>query len=130
MAVRRERGISGNRISFSSRSGLDLGERHFLMALTLDAEQRLERAGLITFFADHRDTWLRAATDAHEYLGGSFPPGSTVRPDDVSKVLAPIIEVNERLRNRLAERKMTQKYWTRYFVDLIIDRTWDEIHGG
>lgn len=97
------------------------------MALTFDVEQRLIRANLSTFFEGHRDTWLAAAKEAYEYLHGSFP---TIRQDDVAKVLHPVIEVNVQLQNTLATKRLTQKYWTKYFVDLIIDKTWQEIQGG
>ena len=97
------------------------------MALTYDVEQRLLRANLSTFFEEHRDTWLAAAREAHEYLHGSYP---TIRQDDVAKVLYPIIQVNEQLINTLASKRLTQQYWTKNFVDLIIDRTWQTIHGG
>src|ERR1700676_3587238 len=95
------------------------------MALTFDVEQRLIRANLATFFNDHQPIWLAAAKEAHEYLHGF----STIRPDDVAKVLHPIIEVNVQLQNTLATKRLTQKYWTKYFVDLIFDKTWQQIHG-
>ena len=53
-----------------------------------------------------------------------------IRRDDVSKVLEPIIEVNEELRDYLNKNKLKQKYWISYFTDLVIDRTWDDISKG
>jgi hypothetical protein len=47
--------------------------------------------------------------------------------DDLAKALLPIMEVNELLLNKLAAERLTQQYWVKYFVDLIVDRTWDHI---
>jgi hypothetical protein len=55
---------------------------------------------------------------------------SRIRPDDVAKVLEPILEVNEDLRDYLSENKLKQKYWVSYFTDLVIDRTWGDITKG
>jgi hypothetical protein len=57
----------------------------------------------------------------------NFPIGSKIRRDDVAKALKPVLEVNEALRDELAERKLRGKFWVLFFTDLIIDRTWDTI---
>jgi hypothetical protein len=98
-----------------------------MMALTLEAEQRLESVGLIKFFEDDRDSWQAAAKATYDFVKGNFPAGATIRPDDVAKALLPIFEVNEQLRNKLNADKLKQKFWISDFVDLIIDRTWSEI---
>jgi len=100
------------------------------MALTLEAEQRLENVGLIEFFDVHKPIWLKAAQETHQFLKGNFPFDSTIRPDDVAKALRPVLEVNEELRQKLNEEKLKQKFWISDFTDLIIDRTWPEINGG
>jgi hypothetical protein len=99
------------------------------MALTLEAEQRLQSASLTTFFEAHRAVWLLDARETYEFLRRNFPDGVTIRPDDVAKPLRPIIEVNERLKAELASKKLRQKYWILDFVDLIVDRTWIETSG-
>jgi hypothetical protein len=97
------------------------------MALTLEAEQRLEAVGLITVFNEHRAIWLAAAKETKAFVKGNFPEGSLVRRDDVAKPLLPILEVNEILREYLESNKLRGKFWVRFFVDLIIDRTWDQL---
>ncbi len=37
------------------------------------------------------------------------------------------MEVNETLKEYLDEEKIRGKFWVRFFVDLIIDRTWDQL---
>jgi hypothetical protein len=97
------------------------------MALTLVQEQRLESTKLDKLFDAHAADWTAAAQRTKAHLEASFPQGSAVRPDDVKKVLLPIIEVDARLRTQLASSKLTQKYWVSDFVDLIIDRVWTSL---
>lgn len=97
------------------------------MALTLRAEQRLAKAKLVELFDNNRATWLQAAQRTYNFVKGGFPPGSTIRPDDVAKALAPIMEVDESLRRTLDAAKLRQRYWVTDFTDLIIDRTWEEL---
>ena len=97
------------------------------MALTLSAEQRLGRAGIIDFFENHQAAWQGAAKQSYEFLANSYPKGAQIRPDDVAKVLQPIVEVDADLRNELNRHKLTQKYWIADFTDLVIDRSWAKI---
>jgi hypothetical protein len=97
------------------------------MALTLEAEQSLERGGLIALFSDHDAHWREMAAQSYRFLVGNFPNGATVRPDDVAKTLTPLLEVDDLLTNHLAARKLKQKYWKRYFCDLVLDRCWARI---
>lgn len=98
------------------------------MALTYEKEQRLTRASFSQLFDAHQALWLAASTAAYTYMRARFPQNVPIRPDDVAKVLKPTIEVSVELRNKLAASKgLTQKYWVDYFVDFIIDRTWDQM---
>jgi hypothetical protein len=100
------------------------------MALTLDKEQKLEAAGMIGFFNKDQAVWRELAKKSYDYFKANLPDDSPVRPDDVAKVLHPIIEVNEDLRDYLNKYKLKQKYWISDFTDLVIDRTWDDIRKG
>jgi hypothetical protein len=97
------------------------------MALTLGSEQRLESVGLIDFFVAHEATWQNLANETYKFVKQNFPIGSKIRRDDVAKALKPVLEVNEALRDELAEQKLRGKFWVLFFTDLIIDRTWDTI---
>ena len=100
------------------------------MALTLGAEQLLDKVGLIEFYVDHEGSWTAAAQKTYDFVSDSFPEDAVVRHDDVAKVLKSILEVDEDLSNFLDANKLKQKYWIQYFTDLIIDRTWDTISNG
>lgn len=97
------------------------------MALTLEADQRLDAVGLGAFFILHEAAWLTAARETKAFIEGNFPSGALIRRDDVAKALIPILEVNELLRDELGNNKLRGKYWIKDFADLIIDRTWDRL---
>jgi hypothetical protein len=44
--------------------------------------------------------------------------------------LVPALEVSDRLRTFLAERKLTQNYWYTWFAELMIDRLWTALHSS
>ncbi len=98
-----------------------------MMALTLEADQRLAAVGLVLLFRTHEVNWLAAARETKAFVTGNFPAGSLIRRDDVAKALIPILEVNELLRDELNASKLRGKFWIKDFADLIIDRTWDRI---
>lgn len=97
------------------------------MALTLEAEQRLEAAGLVGLFNQHQAAWLATARQTKTFVRRNFPAGALIRRDDVAKALHPIVEVNETLKIYMDTEKLRGKFWIRFFVDLIVDRTWDQL---
>jgi hypothetical protein len=105
------------------------GERGQVVALTLDKEQKLDSAGLADFYDEHAPIWSDLAQKSFEFVKGNFPTDSRVRPDDVAKALEPLLEVNEDLKKYLSANKLKQKYWTGWFTELVIDRTWNNISG-
>jgi hypothetical protein len=100
------------------------------MALTLEAEQRLENAGLVNLFSTHESDWLALARQTRKFVKANFPAGSIIRRDDVAKAFFPILEVNELLRDTRDSNKLRGKFWIRDFGDLIIDRTWGQLDEG
>lgn len=100
------------------------------MGLTLEAEQRMEKVGLVELFEKRRSTWLSVTKKTYAFVKDGFPDGAMIRRDDVQKGLIPILEVHEDLREYLDTNKLRGKFWIAFFADLIIDRTWDEIRGA
>lgn len=96
------------------------------MALILEAEQKLERAGLIAFFEETKDDWCKMAARAHAHLKEQYPENAPIRPDDVAKILSPVLGVDESLTEYLSAEQLRQRYWYTHFTDLIIDRCWTE----
>jgi hypothetical protein len=101
------------------------------MALTLEKEQRLTSVGLVGLFNDHRQLWKEMAQQAHDYVKQYVDRASaTVRIDDVVGVLVPALRVTDILTAKLAEKKLTQKYWADWFGDYVLEKVWNEIQGG
>jgi hypothetical protein len=94
------------------------------MALTLQAEQRLERVELTKYFNKTRSRWLALAQRVYGFVSTNYPSGADVRQDDVAQNLLPFILVDIELTNELDERRLTQKYWKTDFCDLVVDRCW------
>jgi hypothetical protein len=97
------------------------------MSLTLVVEQRLVKVRLTDFFLENRAMWTGLAQKTYDFVEDMFPDDAVIRPDDIAKELRPLIEINGMLIARLAEKRLTQKYWFGDFTDLVVDRTWQEI---
>jgi hypothetical protein len=95
------------------------------VALNLNKLKRLEDAGLVRLFDEDLKLWTAMAKDAYAYTRKFV--GSDVRPDDVVPTLVPALEVSDRLRTYLAQRKLTQNYWYTWFAELMIDRLWAQL---
>jgi len=98
-----------------------------MMALTLEADQRLESVGLTGFFDHNANAWQATAKQTKDFITTNFPPGAKIRPDDVAKALVPILEVHEDFKDYREQEKLRGKFWIKDFADLIIDRVWDKI---
>jgi len=98
------------------------------MPISLVIQQYLEKVDLVGLFNDYREEWKEMAQKAHDFIQQNFPSDYDVHPEDVSKALIPLLEVNDRLTHFLNESKLREKYWMKYFCDYILDRCWDEIH--
>jgi len=98
------------------------------MALTLEAEQRLEDVGLVAFFEQQQAQWLQSAQRMKTFCANNFPQGSKIRPDDVAKAFYPVLEVHEGFKDFREGQKLRGKFWIKDFADLIIDRTWGDLN--
>jgi hypothetical protein len=98
------------------------------MGLTATKSLRLEDAGLDKLFTRKKTLWQPLAQNAYTYVtGGLEDSGEPVRPDDLIPMLVPVLEVTAELREFLADKKLTQKYWYEWFAELIVDRVWDDL---
>jgi len=100
------------------------------MALTLEAEQRMEDSGVVAFYQTDEAGWLATVRETREFVHRNFPDGALIRRDDVAKALIPIIEVHEAFKDFRNTEKLRGKFWIKDFADLLIDRTWRRLDGG
>ena len=98
------------------------------MALTLEAEQRMDDVGLVAFYTGDQNAWLGTVQATKNFVRGNFPPNSPIRRDDVAKALIPILEVHEDFKEYRDNHKLRGKFWIKDFADLLIDRTWDNLN--
>ena len=99
------------------------------MALTLEAYNALDDASLLKLFDKYKDLWKAQAKKAYDYMKDSAEP-NPIRVDDVVEILEPILKITDTLTDYLGERKLREKYWTRRFGDLILDRCWNDLTTG
>lgn len=97
------------------------------MALTLEAEQRMDDVGLVQFFTTSQPAWLATVQATKNFVRGNFPTGSLIRHDDVAKALVPILEVHENFKQFRETGKLRGKFWIKDFADLLTDRTWAQL---
>jgi hypothetical protein len=98
------------------------------MALTALEEQRLEAVGLVKYFDKNRARYKKMAAKAYAYTATTLEASKQiVRQDDVSGHLEAEIELDQTLKDYLAQKKKPQQYWYRYFTFLILDRLWKEL---
>jgi hypothetical protein len=95
------------------------------VALNLNKLKRLEDAGLGDLFERDRKLWTAMTKDAYAYTRRFV--GAEVRPDDVVPTLVPALEVSDRLRTFLAQKKLTQQYWYTWYAELLVDRLWPDL---
>lgn len=98
-----------------------------MMALTLEAEQRMGDVGMVAFFAANEAAWLATVQATKDFITGNFPAGALIRHDDVAKALIPVLEVHQDLKQFREEQKLRGKFWIKDFADLLTDRTWDDL---
>jgi len=91
------------------------------MALTLEAQQRLEKVGLSAFYKKKKAPWQTMAKKTYDFVADNFPDGAPIRLDDVAKAFVPVLEVTPTLIDMLSKKKLKQKYWISDFADLILD---------
>jgi hypothetical protein len=97
------------------------------MALTLEAEQRMDDVGLVRFYTNDAASWLATVQATKDFVKGNFPHDAPIRRDDVAKGLIAILEVHEGFRDFRNEEKLRGKFWIKDFADLLTDRTWDQL---
>jgi hypothetical protein len=98
------------------------------MGLTATKSLRLEDAGLDDLFEEKKDLWKGLAKRTFDFVKGALTDsGEPVRPDDLITPLVPALEASPVLREYLASKKLTQKFWNEWFAELIVESLWDQL---
>jgi hypothetical protein len=93
------------------------------MALTESKIRDLEDKKFDKLFAKHHATWTALVHKAYAYAKHNITAGKEPRPDDVAKVLYPMLEVDKELRRHQEENKARASRYVTWFAEYIIDQT-------
>jgi hypothetical protein len=74
-------------------------------------------------FDENEDVWTDLASKAFEYAKNNITGGNEPRPDDVAKVLYPMLEVDEDLRAHQEDNKARAHRYVTWFTEYVIDKT-------
>lgn len=98
------------------------------MALTTEHLQRVRRLELDKFFTKNKAGYLTLAEEAYDFAVKMVTPtGEEVRVDDVAAALRLMLDLNKKLTDYLASKHQTQKYWTAWFGDYVLDQLWEDL---
>ena len=93
------------------------------MALTESKIRDLEDKLFDELFDEHEATWTDLAGSARDHAKDYITGGNEPRPDDVSKILVPMLEVNEALRKHQEDNHARAKRYVEWFTEYVIDKT-------
>ncbi len=93
------------------------------MALTESKIKDLTDKKFDKLFEKHRAVWTALVHAAHAYAKKNITGGRDPRPDDVEKVLYPMLEVHEELRKHQEDNAARASRYVTWFSEYIIDQT-------
>src|ERR1022692_1089646 len=93
------------------------------MALTEAKIKDLQDKKFDILFARHEAVWTALAQSAFAYAKENITAGNDPRPDDVEKVLHPMLEVHKSLRDHQEDNKARSTRYVTWFAEYVIDQT-------
>lgn len=93
------------------------------MALTESKIKDLTDKKFDKLFEKHHAAWTKLVHSARTYAKQNITEGREPRPDDVEKVLYPMLEVHEELRKHQEDNKARAPRYVTWFAEYIIDQT-------
>lgn len=93
------------------------------MALTESKIRDLEDKKFDKLFSKERCTWETLAKEAHDYAKKNITEGREPRPDDIEKVLYPMLEVHQKLRVHQEDNQARAARYVTWFAEYVIDKT-------
>ena len=92
------------------------------MSLTQSKIKELESKEFDTLYTTHKELWDGLAANAKKYAKAHITGGHTPRPDDTLKMLLPMIESLDELRDHQDEKRARAKRFVVYFGEYIVDK--------
>lgn len=92
------------------------------MSLTQTKIKELESKGFDKLYTDHKVLWDGLASNARKYARDHITGGKDPRLDDILKMLLPMIESLDELRDHQDQVKARAKRYQTWFAEYIIDK--------
>lgn len=92
------------------------------MSLTQSKIKELESKEFDTLYTAHQALWNGLAVNAKKYAKTHITGGHNPRPDDTLKMLLPMIESLDELRDHQDEKRARAKRYVIYFGEYIVDK--------
>ena len=92
------------------------------MALTEAKKKNLEDKDFHRLYSGHREKWVALARKSRAYARKNITGGAVPRPDDVAKILYPIVEVDADFRAHQEDNRARQSRFIGWFTEYIIDQ--------
>ena len=93
------------------------------MALTESKIKDLAAKQFDALYTKHQAAWTVHAKTAWAYAKANITGGRDPRPDDVAKVLFPVLQANDELRKHQEDHAARARRYVEWFVEYVIDRT-------
>lgn len=93
------------------------------MALTEAKIKDLTDKKFDTLFEKDQAFWSALAKKAWVYAKDNITSGREPRPDDIAKVLFPMLQVNDEVRKHQEDNRARAKRYIEWFVEYVIDQT-------
>ena len=92
------------------------------MSLTQTKVKELESKGFDDLYKKHKPLWDGLAANAKKYAQEHITGGANPRLDDILKMLLPMIESLDELRDHQDEAQARARRYQTYFAEYIIDK--------
>lgn len=92
------------------------------MALTEAKIKDLSDKGFDGLYTNNKAVWDAMVETARTYTRDNITGGNEPRPDDIAKVLLPMLQVDDTLRAHQEENRARGKRFVEWFVEYVIDQ--------
>ncbi len=92
------------------------------MALTESKLKDLTDKKFDELFEKNKAVWEPLAKNAHDYAKENITGGNEPRPDDIEKVLYPMLEVHQKVREHQEDNRARAPRYVTWFSEYVIDR--------
>jgi hypothetical protein len=93
------------------------------VGLSESKRKNLEDKAFNKLFKKHKPKWTRLARESHKYTKQNMTEGREPLPDDVAKLLYPMIEVDKDFRKHQYGNKARQTRYISWFTDYVVYET-------